>query len=48
MARTLEEGLRRLETDYVDLLWLHMWDGMTPVEEVERALDDLVSAGKVL
>src|SRR5918992_1303720 len=48
MTRTLEGSLRRLGTDYVDLLWLHMWDGMTPVEEVVRALDDLVSAGKVL
>jgi aryl-alcohol dehydrogenase-like predicted oxidoreductase len=48
MVRTLEGSLRRLGTDYVDLLWLHMWDGMTPVEEVMRALDDLVSAGKVL
>lgn len=48
MARTLEGSLRRLGTDYVDLLWLHMWDGMTPVEEVVRALDDLVSSGKVL
>jgi aryl-alcohol dehydrogenase-like predicted oxidoreductase len=48
MVRTLEGSLRRLGTDYVDLLWLHMWDGMTPVEEVVRALDDLVSAGKVL
>ena len=48
MVRTLEESLRRLRTDYVDLLWLHMWDGMTPVEEVVRALDDLVSSGKVL
>jgi aryl-alcohol dehydrogenase-like predicted oxidoreductase len=48
MVRTLEGSLRRLATDYVDLLWLHMWDGMTPVEEVVRALDDLVSAGKVL
>jgi aryl-alcohol dehydrogenase-like predicted oxidoreductase len=48
MVRTLEESLRRLGTDYVDLFWLHMWDGMTPVEEVVRALDDLVSAGKVL
>jgi aryl-alcohol dehydrogenase-like predicted oxidoreductase len=48
MKRTLEGSLRRLRTDYVDLLWLHMWDGMTPVEEVVRALDDLVSAGKVL
>ncbi len=48
MMRTLDESLRRLGTDYVDLLWLHMWDGTTPVEEVVRALDDLVSAGKVL
>jgi aryl-alcohol dehydrogenase-like predicted oxidoreductase len=48
MVRTLEGSLRRLGTDYVDLLWVHMWDGMTPVEEVVRALDDLVSAGKVL
>jgi aryl-alcohol dehydrogenase-like predicted oxidoreductase len=48
LVHTLEGSLRRLRTDYVDLLWLHMWDGMTPVEEVVRALDDLVSAGKVL
>jgi aryl-alcohol dehydrogenase-like predicted oxidoreductase len=48
MVRTLESSLRRLRTDYVDLLWLHMWDGMTPVEEVVRALDDLVTSGKVL
>jgi aryl-alcohol dehydrogenase-like predicted oxidoreductase len=48
LVLTLEASLRRLRTDYVDLLWLHMWDGMTPVEEVVRALDDLVSAGKVL
>ena len=48
MVQTLEGSLRRLGTDYVDLLWLHMWDGMTPVEEVVRAMDDLVTAGKVL
>jgi aryl-alcohol dehydrogenase-like predicted oxidoreductase len=48
LVQTLEESLRRLRTDYVDLLWLHMWDGLTPVEEVVRALDDLVTAGKVL
>jgi aryl-alcohol dehydrogenase-like predicted oxidoreductase len=48
MVQTLEASLRRLDTDYVDLLWLHMWDGMTPIEEVMRGLDDLVSAGKVL
>lgn len=48
LVQTLESSLRRLGTDYVDLLWLHMWDGMTPVEEVMRGFDDLVSAGKVL
>jgi aryl-alcohol dehydrogenase-like predicted oxidoreductase len=48
MVQTLEASLKRLRTDYVDLLWLHMWDGMTPVEEVVRGLDDLVRAGKVL
>ncbi|HYI75605.1 MAG TPA: aldo/keto reductase [Gaiellaceae bacterium] len=47
LVHTLEASLRRLRTDYVDLLWLHMWDGMTPVEEVLRGLDDLVSSGKV-
>jgi len=48
MRRSVEGSLKRLNTDYIDLLWLHMWDGMTPVEEVMRALDDLVHAGKVL
>lgn len=48
MRRSVEGSLRRLGTDYIDVLWLHMWDGMTPVEEVMRALDDLVRAGKVL
>ena len=48
LVQTIEASLRRLRTDYVDLLWLHMWDGMTPIEEVVRALDDLVAAGKVL
>jgi aryl-alcohol dehydrogenase-like predicted oxidoreductase len=48
MCRSLEGSLRRLSTDYVDLLWLHMWDGMTPVDEVMRALDDLIRVGKVL
>src|SRR5919109_1912366 len=48
MRRSVEGSLRRLDTDHIDLLWLHMWDGMTPVEEVLRALDDLVRAGKVL
>jgi aryl-alcohol dehydrogenase-like predicted oxidoreductase len=37
-----------LKTDYIDLYWLHIWDKMTPVEEVMRAFDDLVRQGKVL
>jgi aryl-alcohol dehydrogenase-like predicted oxidoreductase len=48
MVQSVEASLRRLNTDVIDLLWLHMWDGVTPIEEVMRALDDLVRAGKVL
>ncbi|EHN12327.1 Oxidoreductase [Patulibacter medicamentivorans] len=43
----LEQSLRRLQTDYVDLLWLHNWDRRAPIDETMRALDDLVTAGKV-
>jgi len=43
----LEQSLRRLQTDYVDLYWLHNWDKNTPIEETMAALDDLASAGKV-
>jgi len=42
-----EASLRRLDTDYVDLLYAHMWDPITPIEETLRAFDDLVAAGKV-
>jgi len=42
-----EESLRRLQTDYIDLYWMHAWDSNTPVEETMRALDDLVRSGKV-
>jgi aryl-alcohol dehydrogenase-like predicted oxidoreductase len=48
MVQALEESLMRLGTDYVDLYWVHAWDFTTPVDEVMRALDDLVRAGKVL
>jgi aryl-alcohol dehydrogenase-like predicted oxidoreductase len=47
MIRALEESLRRLGTDYVDVFLLHTWDRLTPVEEVLRTFDDLVRAGKV-
>jgi len=42
-----EQSLRRLRTEYLDLLWLHNWDRGTPIEETLRALDDLVRDGKV-
>jgi aryl-alcohol dehydrogenase-like predicted oxidoreductase len=47
MIAALEASLRRLDTDYVDLYFLHAWDRLTPVEEVMRSLDNLVRAGKV-
>jgi aryl-alcohol dehydrogenase-like predicted oxidoreductase len=48
MRQSVERSLKRLQTDYIDLYYLHMWDHMTPVEEVVRGLDDLVRQGKVL
>jgi aryl-alcohol dehydrogenase-like predicted oxidoreductase len=48
MMQSVEASLKRLKTDYIDLYWLHVWDFTTPVEEVMRAFDDLVSQGKVL
>ncbi len=48
MIRSVEESLKRLNSDYLDLLYLHMWDFTTPVEEVLRGLDDLIRAGKLL
>src|SRR5437868_3192358 len=48
MVQAVEASLKRLGTDYIDLYWQHIWDQITPVEEVMRAFDDLVRAGKVL
>src|SRR6266446_3798337 len=48
MIQALEASLKRLQTDYIDLYWVHIWDGITPVEEVMRGLDDIVRAGKDL
>lgn len=42
-----ENSLRRLQTDYIDLYWMHAWDPLTPIEETLRGLDDLVRSGKV-
>ena len=47
VIQQLENSLRRLRTDYVDIYWLHNFDLVTPAEETLRALDDLVDAGKV-
>lgn len=48
MLRSVEDSLRRLQTDYIDLLWVHWPDTVTPVDEVVRAFDDLARSGKVL
>ena len=48
LTTALEASLRRLDTDYVDLYWVHIWDRATPLEETMRALDDAVRSGKVL
>ena len=48
LMQSLDASLKRLGTDYIDLYWVHIWDAFTPVEEVVRALDDVVRSGKVL
>jgi aryl-alcohol dehydrogenase-like predicted oxidoreductase len=48
LRRSVEDSLRRLGTDYIDLLWVHIWDAHTPIEETMRALDDVIRSGKVL
>jgi aryl-alcohol dehydrogenase-like predicted oxidoreductase len=47
LVAACENSLRRLQTEYIDLYWMHFWDSFTPIEETMRALDDLVAAGKV-
>jgi aryl-alcohol dehydrogenase-like predicted oxidoreductase len=47
LTAACHESLRRLQTDYIDLYWMHAWDRHTPIEETMRALEDLVRAGKV-
>lgn len=48
MMQSVEASLKRLQTDYIDLYWMHAWDALTPIEEVMRGFDDLVRQGKVL
>lgn len=47
MMESIEASLRRLQTDFIDLYWVHAWDQTTPTEELMRGLDDLVRSGKV-
>jgi len=47
MMRSVEQSLKRLNTDFIDVLYLHIWDALTPIDEVLRGLDDLVRQGKV-
>lgn len=48
LIQSLDASLKRLNTDYIDLYWVHVWDAITPVEEMMRALDDQVKLGKIL
>lgn len=48
LVQSLDASLKRLNVDYIDLYWVHCWDFTTPIEEVMRALDDAVRAGKIL
>jgi aryl-alcohol dehydrogenase-like predicted oxidoreductase len=48
MVRAVEGSLKRLKTDRIDLYWVHFQDGVTPIEEILRGLDDLVSSGKIV
>jgi len=47
MMRSVEQSLRRLQTEFIDVLYLHIWDDLTPIDEVLRGLDDLIRQGKV-
>src|SRR6478736_6354008 len=47
MMRSVEASLKRLQTDFIDVLYLHIWDDLTPIDEVLRGLDDLIKQGKV-
>ncbi|HAO51040.1 MAG TPA: aldo/keto reductase, partial [Runella sp.] len=47
MIRSVNESLKRLHTDYIDVFWVHMWEFTTPADEVMRGLDDLIRSGKV-
>ena len=47
LMRSVENSLKRLQTDFIDVLYLHIWDDLTPIDEILRGLDDLIRQGKV-
>jgi len=47
MMRSVEQSLNRLQTDFIDVLYLHIWDDLTPIDEIVRGIDDLIRQGKV-
>jgi aryl-alcohol dehydrogenase-like predicted oxidoreductase len=47
MVRSVEESLKRLKTAFIDILYLHIWDDLTPIDEVLRGMDDLIRQGKI-
>jgi len=47
MMRSVEQSLKRLKTDFIDILYLHIWDDITPIDEILRGMDDLIKQGKV-
>lgn len=48
LRRSVEGSLRRLKTDYIDILWLHIWDYTTPFDEIAMSINDLICEGKIL
>lgn len=48
LLQSLDGSLRRMDLEYIDVYWLHIWEYTTPIEEVMRALDDAVRSGKIL
>jgi len=47
MMRSVKESLKRLNTDFIDILWIHAWDGLTPTEEIMKGMEDLITPGLV-
>jgi aryl-alcohol dehydrogenase-like predicted oxidoreductase len=48
LFQSIDASLKRLNTSYIDILWVHVWDYMTPIEELMRSLDDVIRSGKIL